>query len=380
MRHMETPWSRLKDYARTESVVYFSTEFGVKFLKEKYNIEIFGVAENSYKRGIRRAITILSDYQNHGIIFKRQSSREHVWGEGFHEFCENFMNDVAYNRLSKGTIRQYRGYLEKLTLYLANNGITDVSEIRSHHIDSYITTYKGYAKSTISYACYITKTFFEYLFNNDLISVNLSSSIPIVRVNQRSNLPSVFTNEEIERLLNSVDRGNPQGKRDYAILVLAIRYGFRVGDITSLKLNDLNFINKTITFEQSKTGNIITVDMIESVGWALIDYLKNARPITDSINVFVRLVAPYDAFVESNNLTSIIQKYLTRADIKREKGRHYGMHTIRHTLASHLLEQGTPIHVISEVLGHQELETTMCYAKIDLPMLELCALEVPDDK
>lgn len=379
MRHMEHCWKLLVKYSKTENVEYFTTEFGQKFLEDKYDIKPFGVETTSFRRNLRRYITILSDYQRDGIIFKRQATRLHSWPLGYHDICESFMNEVAHNRLASGTQRQYRVHLEKLTAFLTKNGATLISQVTTGHIDKYIATYAGYAKSSISYACYILKTFFIYAFEKELIKTNLATIIPTVKVNQRANLPSVFTEDEIKRLLSAVDRGNPQGKRDYAILLIAVRYGMRVGEISALKLNNLDFVGKKISYVQSKTGNAISFDMLENVGWALIDYLKNARPKTDSPNVFVRLRAPYDAFAEFNNLTNIMQKYLTRAGIKQTNERHYGMHTIRHSLASHLLEQGNPLHVVSEALGHIELNSTMIYTKIDLPMLSLCALEVPNE-
>jgi integrase/recombinase XerD len=379
LRHMDNCWKLLANYAQVEGVSYFTTEFGHSFLKEQYGIEPFTTLKTSFKRNLRRAVMILSDYQRNGIIFKRQPTHQHIWPVGYRELCETFMNEAVRNRLSSGTQRQYRVQLEKLTAYLTKSGAESISQVTAGHVDSYIATYMGYAKSSISYACYILRTFFNYALEKGLITDNLAAVVPTVKVNQRANLPSAFTKEEIERLLAAVDRGNPQGKRDYAILLMAIRYGMRVGEITALKLNNLDFVSKKITYIQSKTGNPILVDMLENVGWALIDYLKNARPKTDATNVFVRLVAPYDAFAKSNNLGNIMQKYLSRAGIKQTNDRHYGMHTIRHSLASHLLEQGNPLHVVSEVLGHLELNSTMIYTKIDLPMLSLCALEVPNE-
>ena len=274
--------------------------------------------------------------------------------------------------------RQHRAHLEKLTEYMNEHGVNSIGEVSALNIDGYFTTFIGYSKRSVSYACNVVKMFFKFALENEYVETDLSVHVPAVKVNYRSNLPSVFTHDEISKLLAAVDRHNPCGKRDYAILLLAVRYGMRVGEITALKLSNLDFESKKINYTQSKTNNAVSVDMLEGVGWALIDYLKNARPTTDSPNVFIRMVAPFDAFGKSNNLNSLVRKYMSRAGIKQTSGRHYGMHTIRHSLASHLLEQGNPIHAVSAVLEHLELNSTMIYTKVDLPQLSLCALEVPD--
>lgn len=379
LRHLDQSWNGLVTFAKSKGIEQFTTELGQQFLKEKYGIELFENLRTSFRRNLRRSVMILSDYQRNGFIHKRQATHLHEWAPGYHTICESFMNHVGQKHLSKGTLRQYRVHLEKLTAYLDMHGAESFSKVTTAHIDGYVATYAGYSKSSISYAFYTIKVFLRYALEQGYISNDISSTIPGVKVNQRANLPSAFTEDEIGRLLAAVDRGNPQGKRDYAILLLAVRYGMRVGEITALKLNDLDFTRKKINYIQSKTGNRMAIDMLESVGWALIDYLKNARPNTNSPNVFVRLVAPYDAFAPNNNLSSIMAKYLSRAGIKRLDERHYGMHTIRHSLASHLLEQGNPLHVVSGALGHLELNSTMIYTKIDLKTLAFCALEVPNE-
>jgi len=379
LRHYENVWTTLKNYAKKEGVECFTTEFGIGFLKEKYNINPFDKALKSHPRTVRRAVTILIDFQQHGIIFKRQPTKLHRWSDNYKEVCETFLDSYVNNRLSSKTARQFRMQLERLTAYLEQNNIDSIADVSSSIIEGYISTYTGYAKPTIAYALYILKCFFGFAYEANYTIIDFSVCIPSIKFNSKSTIPSVFTVDEIERLLKAVDRGSPLGKRDYAILLLAVRYGMRVSEITSLQLNNLDFESQKIRYIQNKTGNPIILDMFESLGWALIDYLKNARPKTNSNHVFVRHNPPFDAFGENNNLSSIMSKYISLADIHVPKGKKQGIHTLRHSLASHLLVQGTPLHIISEALGHSEIKSTTIYTKIDLPQLSLCALEVPHE-
>lgn len=379
LRHYENAWITLKIYAKKNGITNFTTDFGVKFLKEKYNINLFDRALKSHLRTVRRAITVLSDFQLHGIIFKRQPTKLHKWEEEYRGICEKFLDSYVNNRLSPRTARQFKMQLEKLTAYLKQNNINSIKDVSPRIIEEYISVYTGYSKKTIAYALYILRCFLNFAYENGYTLTDLSTCVPSIKINTKSTIPSVYTENEIKKLLEAVDRGNPMGKRDYAILLLAVRYGMRVGEIIQLQLSNLDFQSKKINYIQNKTGNPMTLTMLESVGWALIDYLKDGRPKTNSNHVFVRLNAPFDAFGENNNLSNIMNKYLSLAKINIPKGKKHGLHTLRHSLASHLLEQGTPLYVVSEVLGHMEINSTTIYTKIDLTQLSLCVLEVPDE-
>lgn len=379
IRHFDNAWTTLKIYAEKESVAYFTTEFGIKFLKEKYNIDVFDRALKSHPRTVRRAVTVLCDFQEHGIIFKRQPTRLHKWPDNYREICEAFLDNYVNKRLSTTTARLFKMQLEKLTSYLETNNISSIADVSPSIIEGYISTYAGYAKATIAYALYILRCFFKFAYEEKYTVLDLSMGIPTIRINPKATIPSVFTMDEIDKLLKAVDRGNPLGKRDYAILFLASRYGMRVSEITGLQLNNLDFEAGKINYVQNKTGNPITLDITDSLGWILIDYLKNGRPKTESKHLFVRHIPPFDAFGENNNLSSLMNKYISLADIHIPKGKKHGIHTLRHSLASHMLAQGTPLHIISEVLGHSEIKSTTIYTKIDLSQLFLCALEVPHE-
>jgi integrase/recombinase XerD len=182
----------------------------------------------------------------------------------------------------------------------------------------------------------------------------------------------------VRRLLASVDRGNPNGKRDYAILLMVARLGMRVQDIKEIRLNNLNWATRTIEIVQHKTKQRTSYPILDDIGWAVIDYLKNGRPTTESPHLFVRHHAPFEAFGAYANLYNIIARYMRLASINLRKGAARGMHSLRHTLAGVLLEQGTPLPVISEILGHMSTLSTGVYLKIDLEGLSRCALD-PDE-
>lgn len=129
---------------------------------------------------------------------------------------------------------------------------------------------------------------------------------------------------------------------------------------------------------QHKTKQRVSYPLLDDIGWAIIDYLKHGRPATASPHLFVRHSAPFETFGTHANLHHIITRYTRLAGIRLRTGASRGMHSLRHTLAGVLLEQGTPLPVIAEILGHMSPLSTGVYLKIDLEGLLQCALD-PDE-
>lgn len=159
------------------------------------------------------------------------------------------------------------------------------------------------------------------------------------------------------------------------MLLLASRLGLRASDIASLRFSDIDWDKDTITLIMQKTGKVIELPLLADVGNAIIDYLQHGRPKSELQNVFLSSRAPYVAATSCmvcNAIRTIICD--SGVDITNK---HHGPHSLRHSLASAMLEEGTTIPVISETLGHRSTETTMTYLKIDMKSIVKCALPVP---
>ena len=124
---------------------------------------------------------------------------------------------------------------------------------------------------------------------------------------------------------------------------------------------------------QQKTGIPISLPLLDDVAWAIIDYLRNGRPCCDCDYIFVRHNSP---ITKLRSTYDIVQKYLRRAQIALPVGKRHGLHAMRHSLASKMLEQEIAVPIISGVLGHLSTDTTKFYLKIDINHLRRCALEV----
>ena len=117
--------------------------------------------------------------------------------------------------------------------------------------------------------------------------------------------------------------------------------------------------------------------LLKDVGWAIIDYIRSGRPQSDCPQVFIRHTAPIGPFSDQDHLHQILVKHARTGHVPLGEKRRHGMHSLRHTLATRLLEDGTPVEQIADILGHQQVTSTGAYLKSSLRLLAACALD-PD--
>jgi site-specific recombinase XerD len=373
-----TSFNRICAFARGRDELYFSEELGKEYLREKcccitdYYLETFPPKAKQAIRSIR----LLGDYQLHGVIIRRIVKRKgYVKPPQFEEALTAYEKECENNEYSRRGMRTRLQRLFFFVDYLSLCKVIDVSEITPKIISNYVISICPKHEKSIAAILTTLRVFLRFLYLNGYTEKNLSLSVPKQNRYYYPSIPSTWEPAEVKRMLDTIDQGSPVGKRDYAILLLVANLGIRAGDIKALKLSDLDWTAKTITITQEKTKVEVTYPILHNVGWALIDYLQNARPVCESPYLFVRLHAPYEAFGENANLHNIITKYTRLAGITVPHGKRHGLHSLRHSLASTLLEQGTSLAVISEILGHVDSKSTSVYLHTDLNGLKACALD-----
>ncbi|MGV8154084.1 MAG: site-specific integrase [Alkaliphilus sp.] len=371
-------YRRVIAFAKEKNESYFSEELGKDFLKDKYRCTVNYYTEAMPKSlaGPIRMIRVLGDFQLHGVVIRIVVKKSgYVKPPQFEKVLIAYEEECRNNEYS---MRGMRTRLQRLFFfidYLDAVGVQDANEITGQTISDYVKTVYRYHEKSIASILTTLRVFLRFLFLNEHTKNNLSLLVPKQKKYYYPPVPSVWEKEDVIRMLENIDRGNPTGRRDYAILLLVTRLGIRVGDVKSLKLSDLNWKLNLIVVTQNKTKNISTYPILSDIGWALIDYLQNARPISDSPYIFLRMKAPFEAFGENANLHNIIVKHTRNAGIVVPKGKRHGLHSLRHTLAGALLEQGNSLPIISEVLGHISSKSTKIYLNIGIEGLMKCALD-----
>lgn len=250
-----------------------------------------------------------------------------------------------------------------------------LQEMQADDIAAFVVSRPDSPPSTVARYVSSVRLFLEFLLMRGTLREDLSRALPKVRVVSDAAIPSAWDPELLVELLTVVDRSSPKGKRDYAILLLAARLGLRVGDIRTLRLDDLDWEAATVDVTQSKTGGQLRLPLSDEVGEALIDYLRFGRPKTERREVFLKMSAPFEPFSENAHLHHIMARWCYAAGIDYRRSQKLGLHSLRHTLATQLLRAETPIHVISEILGHATTGSTLIYAKADTEGLRSVALD-----
>lgn len=368
-------WNELKKYMRHNSMEVFNMEVGLSFLKDVYGITGYRHLPSRNIRIRVRAINMLGEYQIHGHVLSKM-----VWKTyDFPQFAETafnaFIEDLQRCGRAKSTIDGFKVFLERFAETCESLNVTDLKDLNSAWVTKFVNTLAGYEKCRIHTELCKLRVVLKFLEENGFVDRNLLCSVPKFSWDKKSKIPSSYTQEEVQKLLKSIDRGNPKGKRDYSMILLAAVMGLRAGEICNLRFENINWEKNEVAFQQTKTNKPILLPLLPEVGNAIIDYLQNGRPISDSDTIFLRHICPIGA-ISKSTLHSIVTHYMRLASIPIPKGKKHGPHALRHSLATALLEANTPVPVISEILGHDSSNTTSIYLKIDIPHLRECALDV----
>jgi site-specific recombinase XerD len=189
---------------------------------------------------------------------------------------------------------------------------------------------------------------------------------------QQASLPKTLTKNEVERLLGALTHDGPAALRTAAIVHCALGLGLRSSEIAYLGLDDIDWSAATITLRGTKGRREDVLPLPAATGQAIADYLKYERPPTSNRAVFVRNIAPRDQPVGPDLIRKSIRQAYARAGLPYTRS-----HLLRHTMASRLLESGSSLKEVADVLRHRSLNTTLVYAKLDSRNLGTVALPWP---
>ena len=368
-------WSRLCKQEGNRPASEFNMEFGMQFLEVAIKHYYKQLGESSRHRWLK-AIYTLADFNRTGILSLRREKRSFVFAEPVRVAFQNYSNHQCAVGVSEAHRQDTCLYLERFSKYLEHQSLTDISELDNELVLGYVNSLAIYQLPTIYHTVCVLRSALRYLHSVGIIANDLSAVLPKIRYSKKAKIPSAYTKDEVGRMIGSIDRGNPRGKRDYALILLAARLGLRASDIANLTFSSFQWDKNVIKIVQHKTGEVVVLPLLNDVGEAVIDYIRYSRPKSDEPFVFLKLNAPNDV-MRANSVHSVVYTRLKSAGVKIPPGKKHGPHALRHSLASALLENDVPMPVISEALGHSDTDSTSVYMKIDITKLRECAVEVP---
>lgn len=382
IKNQQNIFNSLLKFMETNEIENFNKEIGMKFIRFRTGTDMkgfYGTGDNKTNHYMKPIQNLLEFIEEGKVTFQMRSKiSDFKCPTDFEEEYNLYQDECKERNYAKATIISHNRILHKFLYFLNKNNITSSEEITFSHLTEFLSKYEKAKPKYLATIISNLRSYLLFLYHNRFIYQDIAIYLPKVRVMRNAFIPYSWKTEDVKKLLKAVDRGASKGKRDYAILLLIVHLGLRVSDIRALKLSNLNWNRKTINLNMKKSKQPLELPLLEDIGWAIIDYLKNGRPETRSDRIFIRHRAPYDAFGENESFYRELHRYMIKAGLEIPLDVHCGMHSLRSTLARNMLEAKTPLPVISEVLGHQNINTTSIYLKIDLNGLRKCALD-PDE-
>lgn len=372
LEHYRCTYNQLYRYLNEKHLSEFNQELGIIFIDEHYkNAKEFSC--RSYYSNLKRRIFVLFEYHNTASVTTKRFSI-HV-RELLHlrESMNQYTIEQQKRSLAAKTIDNKIKLTKDFLCYLEDNGFNSLESLSVSAIYEYLGTKKESAVSTREGILYVLRDALSFFSEQNFCNPELKKLFPQISTHSEDPVPSCFTPAELKMILSSVDRSTPIGKRDYTILVISSFLGLRAGDIREFKIGSIKWGDASIEITQSKTGQFLQLPLLDEIKFAILDYLKNGRPKTNSDFLFLRHSAPYEPFESHNCFYYVINKYLHTIELN---GRKHGIHALRFSAAGNMLSNGTPITTICNILGHTYSNTTKKYLKIDIDNLRKAALEV----
>lgn len=218
------------------------------------------------------------------------------------------------------------------------------------------------------------RSFCRFLCFSGRVDHDLSPAVPSIAAHQ-DNFPGFLSRREVDRLVElPLSDNSLTQKRDCAIILCLARLGLRAGEVARLTLEDINWRSGTVRLVNTKGRRERQLPLPAEVGRAIAKYLQQARPRTSCRHVFLTLQGARP--LHSASVSSLTIKAMEQAGLV---GSRLGPHLLRHTVASHLVQRGTSLKAVADLLGHVSLNTTQVYAKVNLPLLKQVAVRWPKE-
>jgi site-specific recombinase XerD len=221
------------------------------------------------------------------------------------------------------------------------------------------------------------RSFLRFLLQQELIDRDLAGAVPTFVRWRLAALPPTLTREEVDRLLDTANGRTPMGLRNRAILLCLSELGLRASDVAGLQLRDVDLPERVLRLRRCKQRNTALLPIPARVAAGLNVYVRRGRPTYSSPALFVRHHAPVGQALTPLAIGSVVRALAQRAGLQ---DRVRGAHILRHSLARRLLAAGANLKQIADVLGHQSIDTTAIYAKVDVNTLHAVALPWPGAK
>lgn len=269
----------------------------------------------------------------------------------------SFMTDIRHKSLN--TVESYKRDVTQYISYLDGTGVTDISSTTKTTVLSYLLYLQkeGRASSTVSRTLASLRSYYLFMMQNGVVKSNPTSNLEAPHVEKK--IPKILSGEEVELLLEQPKNCDNKGIRDKAMLELLYATGIRVSELINLDVSDVNVPMSFVRCKGGKKERIIPMGHQEKD--ALENYINNVRKyMVKDENETALFVNCSGARLSRQGFWKLIKYYQHIAGIETD----ITPHTLRHSFAAHLLENGADLHSIQEMMGHADISSTQVYSRM----------------
>jgi len=355
-----------------EGLSHFSVDFLNRIVEEKRVQYVQGLVCASTYHCFRKVAIWMQEMHETGSI---TTTKVPNWG--LRELSETYLSVFKYffsdpeliERLAESSLKTARYAIRKFLFELEDKGYTSLSDINRNNVNTCITLLAKKYTSGLSTVIYFLRVFLRFLHRHELTTEDLSTTLPVI-LSPRKMFHEGFTKGEMELLLNQPDINNPLGKRDYAMMILAIQSGLRACDIVRIELSNIDWRASEIRIVQHKTGHPLVLPLEAASGNAIADYILHGRPNVAIPYLFLCHTGPIRPLSPAA-ASGVVSRYMKRVGIS---GGRRAFHSLRRTFGTRLLQSETSMELIQQLLGQKNLNSMKPYLSIDEQGLKQCAL------
>ena len=361
LKYSESRLTALDLYMQNHNISEYTSEIGLKYLEIFQNKSL--ATFQSYRATIIRFNDFLFENQKYQVkhSYNWKENQKETLSSVFQKILEKYLKSCKDTGCSARTLAIKKACI---TEFLWSTNCTEIKSVTASVVAIACT------KLNKTYQIQQVLHFLKYCCIESIFQYDFSTIIP--RCRRPQPLPSIYSVEEIQKVEQIIDKSTKVGKRDYAMILLASRLGIRACDIHNLSFDNLDFERHRLSFIQKKTGIELSLPMPGDVETAIVDYVKNARPVSNCKKIFLNPNTMH-SFLKTGALGKRVYYYLQNAGIP-VSGRRRGSHIFRSSLATSMINDKVPYEAVRKVLGHTYFNSVQHYAKLDIERLRICAL------
>ena len=283
----------------------------------------------------------------------------------------NYLREVRGFAVSTIQHRQYvcRCFLDYLDATKVSLGLIQRSDLEMYILQAG----KRLNRASLQQETAALRGFLRFLAMDGRVAHGLDRQIDTPRIYKHEQLPRALPWDTVQALLRSIDTTSAVGLRDYAMLLLIATYGLRASEVVVMTLDDIHWREGSLRIQQPKTSSSLELPLTNEVAAAIVKHLKRTPPQAPHRRMFLRMHAPIGVLKP----TAISEAFCSMVRKSGLSIPYHGPHCLRHSLAVQLLNNGTPLKTIGDILGHRTAESTSTYLRLATGDLREVALAVP---